>query len=324
LPAEFRGKCCAPLGDLTAEQFAKLVREAADVRLHSKASQFQARARHVGWEQALWEGLFRALGYKHNVWPMQRLGELRSRWINGHTDSSAYEARLLGISGLLPPELTRAHAPADSYLRKIWDHWWRDRDEFADCLLPRSLWRLHGLRPANHPHRRIALASRWVTAGDLPRRLERWCNVEVKNSALPESLLAALQVEPDDFWSWHWTFRSQRLARAQPLVGGTRITDLAINVVLPWLWARALEGKSTAVQSAMHKRYHAWPPAEDNSLLRQARERLLGGAPRKVLATAAAQQGLIQIVRDFCEQSNSLCDHCRLPELVGNIASAKA
>jgi hypothetical protein len=31
---------------------------------------------------------------------------------------------------------------------------------------------------------------------------------------------------------------------------------------------------------------------------------------------AAAQQGLLQIVKDFCENSNSLCAECRFPELV--------
>jgi len=34
------------------------------------------------------------------------------------------------------------------------------------------------------------------------------------------------------------------------------------------------------------------------------------------LKTAAAQQGLMQIVRDFCDHSNALCANCRFPELV--------
>ena len=89
-----------------------------------------------------------------------------------------------------------------------------------------------------------------------------------------------------------------------------------MNVVLPWLWIRAGEGKNQKVQQAIEHRYFAWPPAEDNSLLRLARERLLAGAPRRALSGAAMQQGLIQIVRDFCEHSNALCENCRFPELV--------
>ena len=35
-----------------------------------------------------------------------------------------------------------------------------------------------------------------------------------------------------------------------------------------------------------------------------------------ILTRSAAQQGLIQMVRDFCGQSNAICEHCNLPELV--------
>ena len=65
------------LRELGAERRQQLLQQAGLVRLQSKAAQFQARARQAGWEQSLWEGLFRALGYKHNVWPMQRVAELR-------------------------------------------------------------------------------------------------------------------------------------------------------------------------------------------------------------------------------------------------------
>jgi len=316
LPEELRGECCAPLRTLPQPQLLDLLHQAAQVRLQSKAAQFQARARRVGWEQALWEGLFRALGYKSNVWPMQRLAELRPRWQMPRPQPLALQARLFGISGLLPLDLTRSQQGADQYVRRVWDQWWRERDEFSDCILPRALWRLHGSRPANHPQRRVALASRWALDGDLAAKLERWCARELPDSALAPSLLEALQVPPDDFWSWHCTFRSPRLKKAQPLLGATRVTDLAVNVVLPWLWIRAVEGKNAAMQRALERRYFAWPPAEDNSVLRLARQRLLGATSPRALPGAAAQQGLIQMVRDFCDHSNAVCEQCKLPELV--------
>jgi hypothetical protein len=316
LPEDLRGRCCAPLRQVPAEELKDLLHQAAEVRLHSKAAQFQARARQAGWEQSLWEGLFRALGYKHNVWPMQRLAELRPRWHQPRAQLAGVQARLFGISGLLPVELTRAQTGADGYVRRVWDQWWRERDEYSDCILPRALWRFHGLRPANHPQRRLALATHWAVADDLAFKLEQWCAREVPDAALPVSLLETLQVERDDFWSWHCTFRSARLKKAQPLLGATRMTDLAANVVLPWLWARAAEGKRPDVQRAIEHRYFTWPPAEDNALLRLARQRLLGGAPARALPGAAAQQGLIQMVRDFCDHSNSICENCKLPALV--------
>jgi len=316
LPDPLRGKCCAPLRTLLPSSLLELLHQAARVRLQSKAVQFQARARSVGWEQALWEGLFRALGYKHNMWPMQRLAELRPRWQTPGVAPLVLQARIFGISGLLPAELPRSEAGADHYVRCAWDQWWRERDQFMDCILPRSLWHLHGSRPANHPQRRVALAARWVMQNGLPAKLERWCVRKLPDSALAGSLLETMQVEPDDFWSWHCTFRSPRLKKAQPLLGASRVTDLAVNVVLPWLWIRAVEGPNAAMQRTLERRYFAWPPATDNAVLRLARQRLLGGASPRALPDAATQQGLMQMVRDYCDHSNAICDHCKLPDLV--------
>jgi hypothetical protein len=322
LPENFRGRCAAPLRDLPPEKLSGLLTQAATVRLHGKASAFAARARQAGWEQALWEGLFRALGYKQNVWPMQRLAELRSELHAGKkADALTLQSRLLGIGGLLPTELTRAQSGPDDYLRRVWDFWWREREEFGGLILPRAAWKFNGLRPANHPQRRLALAAHWLAAGNLPARLERWC-VAAESSA--EALLEVLQVERDDFWTWHWTLRSARLAKPQPLLGVTRVTDLAVNVVLPWLWSRAHEGGSVELQREIERRYFSWPAAEDNAVLKLARQRLLSGAGRKLFATAAAQQGLQQIVRDFCDASNAACDACRFPDLVRTWAATPA
>jgi hypothetical protein len=324
LPENLRGKCSAPLRELDETRLRELLHQAAKVRLHSKAAQFEARAKQAGWEQALWEGLFRALGYKHNIWPMQRLAELRPRWVSQNGGALAVQARLFGIGGLLPTELTRTQVSRDGYLRRVWDRWWRERDEFSDCVLPDAMWRFHALRPANHPQRRLALASSWCINAEFVAKLETWCAREIREAELLDSLHEILRVEPDEFWSWHYTFRSARLKKAQPLLGGTRVTDLAVNVVLPWLWVRAAQGKNDALKGRIEQRYFAWPSAEDNSLLRLARQRLLGGASRRVLRGAAAQQGLIQIIRDFCERSNALCDNCQFPKLVRDFAGPRS
>jgi hypothetical protein len=338
LPEKLRGKCSAPLRELDEPQLAGLLHQAARVRLEAKAAQFSARARHAGWEQALWEGLFRALGYKHNAWPMQNLAESRLLWSSGAKSPFAFQARLLGISGLLPAELTRSQKSSDTYLRRVWDCWWRERDEFADCTLPRAVWKFHGLRPANHPQRRFALAAHWLADKDFISKIENWCATEIPDgraapprrradrqvspTKLVSSLQEILQVERDEFWSWHWTFKSARLPKQQPLLGGTRATDLAVNAILPWLWARAAEGKNATLRLEIERRYFDWPAAEDNAVLKLARQRLLGTSNRRVLRNAAEQQGLMQIVRDFCEHSNAVCDDCRLPAMAAEFRAA--
>ncbi|MEY4386251.1 MAG: hypothetical protein RLY20_1534 [Verrucomicrobiota bacterium] len=330
LPEAFRGRCAAPLRELDETSLLELLRQAALVRLAGKAAQFAARARESGWEQSLWEGLFRALGYKHNTWPMQRLAELRPRWTEGAGSATELQARLLGLANLLPTELTRAELGADHFLRQLWDIWWRARDTFEDCQLPRTLWRLHGIRPLNHPQRRLALAAHWAAEKQLIPRLEDWGiaiaaspqsaaepSRKVPSSAKsPLRLLEILHPPRDDFWSHHFTLRSARCAKPQLLLGEARVTDLAINVILPWLHARAKEGRNTALQAALESSYSYWPAAEDNATLKLARQRLLGSTSGKLFSTAAAQQGLLQIVRDFCDHSNAICDACRFPELV--------
>ena len=324
LPENLRGKCSAPLREFTAPELAELLHAAARVRFQNKAGAMLARGRHAGWEQALWEHLFRALGYKHNAWPMQNLAESRPRWATHAQSAFEIQARLFGVSGLLPDELTRAQESADTFLRRAWDAWWRDRDALADCVLPRAVWKFHGLRPANHPQRRLALASHWLASESLADKIEAWCLAEIPERGWLASLHAILQVERDEFWSWHWTFKSARLARPQPLLGEARVTDLAVNVVLPWLWVRAREGGNEGLVREVERRFFAWPAAEDNSLLKLARQRLLGTTSARVLRGAAQQQGLIQIIRDFCEHSNAACSDCRFPELVGGWRTARS
>jgi hypothetical protein len=301
------------LKELNDQQLNDLLNQAAFVRFQSKAKQFQARARQAGWEQALWEGLFRALGYKHNTWPMQRLAELLLLQ-DGARDPLAIQARLLGIGGLLPDQLTSAERATMVYVRRLWDHWWRERNSWFDQMLPKSVWRFNGIRPANHPQRRLALASHWLTKKSINLDLENWSTKTIPDKELASSLHKLLQAD-DDFWSWHWTLRSAGLKAAQPLLGPPRLTDLAVNVILPSLWSRAAEGKNTTTQEQIERRLFAWPAGEDNVVLKLARRRLLDSA-RKLSPKAAIQQGLLQVVRDFCEQSNALCQNCRFPELV--------
>ena len=316
LPEALRGKCSAPLRELSESRLAELLRAAAKVRFENKANAILARARNSGWEQALWENLFRALGYKNNIWPMLSLAETKPQWSRGAESAFEIQSRLLGVSGLLPDELTRAQKSSDTFLRRAWDLWWRDRDAFAECALPRAVWKFHGLRPANHPQRRLALASHWLASGNLVPKIENWCATELPEKQLVESLHEIFRVERDDFWSWHWTFKSERLAKPQPLLGTARGTDLAVNVVLPWLWIRAKEGGNEKLQAEIERRFFAWPAAEDNSVLKLARQRLLGTSSARALKGAAQQQGLMQIILDFCEHSNAVCADCRFPDLV--------
>ena len=179
------------------------------------------------------------------------------------------------------------------------------------------MWRFAGLRPANHPIRRLALLAHWLARDDLPARLEQWLQIDCPKSKLASTLNETLAVQPENFWKHHWTFRSPRQPKPCTLLGATRGTDLAINVILPWFHASATAGNYTNMQTRIATRYAEWPPAQDNAILKLARERLFG-IPRR-LATAAAQQGLIQITRDYCDHAPATCEDCNFPDLVRSL-----
>lgn len=312
-PEELKGECCAPLARLTASDAQELLLQAGALRFQAKARAIEARARQCGWEQALWEGLFRGLGYKQNVWPMQRLAELLPELRAKGDSVHALQAKLLGTANLMPESLA-LDAP-QSYSRRLWDHWWRERGRLSEAILPKTLWRFNGLRPANQPQRRLALAAHWLASDSLVARLEDWFVAEKPEGALVDSLLACLQPPQDEFWSAHWSFHSPPLAKPQPLLGESRLTDLAVNVVLPWFWMRASAGQNERLRRAAERRFCDWPLGQDNSVLRLARQRLFGQAGAPWIKSAAAQQGLLQVVRDCCNYSNAVCAQCPFPDL---------
>lgn len=317
-PESLAGNCSGPLRTLPVAAVTQILQQAAQARLLRKAEQIQARARQVGWDGALWEGLFGALGYKRNVWPMRRLGELLEPLRNDAGSDPAsiitLQARFLGVSGLMPVELPSGGV--GEYLRGIWNVWWREAEAYREWQIPKGLWTLGGIRPANHPQRRVATAAHWAARPDLPQRLDGWVKRAIESPDLVASLSEIVQVAHDPFWSFHWTLKSKTFRQPQPLLGEQRMTDLAINVVLPWLYVRALAGKNEALARAVEARYFLWPSGEDNSVLKLARERLFGGASPRILRSAAQQQGVLQIVRDFCDHSDAACHHCQFPELL--------
>ncbi len=318
LPPDTLGRCCAPLRQTPPAVVEALVREAALSRLRRKAAEMTARARHAGWDRALWEGLFQALGYKHNGWPLRRVAEVVLAPGLESADLWTWEARLLGLSGLISPHRL-GRGDGAGHVRRLWDSWWRERDRWSDQLLPLSVWRLAGVRPANHPQRRLALAARWLSQGTLPDQLQSWLLEDSGGTpAWVRGLYHRLRPnpEPDSYWNHHWTLRSPAVAGRCPLLGMTRSTDLAVNVILPWLHARTEAGRQSELRGRVEARYLAWPPGQENARLGMARNRLFGGIPPDLSLTAAMQQGLLQIVRDFCEPAGPLCSDCPFPSLV--------
>ena len=99
---------------------------------------------------------------------------------------------------------------------------------------PRAFGTLSGIRPPNHPQRRLALAAHWLAKGNsgksnLPQKLEKWLERQIESPDLLTSVSEILEVGHDAFWSYHSTFRSTPARQAQQLLGEQRVTDIAIT-----------------------------------------------------------------------------------------------
>ncbi len=192
-------------------------------------------AENHGREEALFQELAAALGYKQNKLPFTLLAQrLPVAVLRTHDDIA--EALLFGVSGFLAaPDLSVYESGTRVYLRTLWDQWWRHRDEMQRLVLPEKLWRLSGARPLNHPQRRLgalaAIAREWpqflhsLGETDAPSRPRRLSFIRLRHP----------------FWNHHYTLTSEAASPEMALVGESRVSEILANVVIPFLSAEGAD-----------------------------------------------------------------------------------
>lgn len=297
------GRCSAPLRDFGAERAESLLLSAARHRLQRKSQRWLRLAAAHGADEALYQMLAMALGYRENQLPFQLIAQrLPLRLLRANSDHAA--AWMLGLGGFLHgrefgPEAKRTRR----YLRSTWESWWPKRGEWTRLILPRGAWRLGGTRPSNHPQRRLAAMAALVRAWPKVRAL-------LKSK---DPTTAAQNVLPelgDSFWEHHFTLTSARQARPISLIGSSRIAEILANVIYPAILPS---------RAAAWEQYIRLPAELTNRRVETAAARLFGGNAvfrRAVPRTVAVQQGLLQIYEDFCLRDASDCARCSFPERV--------
>ena len=251
--------------------------------------------------QALYEALAEALGFHANQIPM-RLVAQRLPWAKLRAlKPQARLAHLFGLAGFLPNEsVTRLHAEPREWLRELWEIWWKARGALDYALLPRSQWKLAGLRPLNRPERRLAALAQIVPL--IPKLL-----TALKGHDADEFANHLLAIR-DPFWEKHATLTGSPLATSCRLIGEERVHDILINVVWPMVSLDAPAAADTGLGRIK---------AASSSAARVASQRLLLSAlTPKQTREALVQQGLLQIFRDYCQTDCSRCQDCTFPELV--------
>jgi hypothetical protein len=263
-----------PLRTIHPDEKIRWLESAGEERLRLKAERFAFAMRSKEPNQLLWEELMAALGYKNNKAPFRKLGAILplARLQNlAQTPDEAY-ALLLGLSGLLPDNPDPAlDSQTRRFIRSIWDLWWKQNEALKEQTLAKSEWTLAGIRPVNHPVRRLMAAAHYA--------------FKIPELACHDKLLTMF---PANHWNTHISWK----ARCKPtaLVGTSRANALVTNILVPW---RAATG-------AMELNLDQLPVEPINSIIRQTAHTLFGpDHPPRVYKSALARQGLVQVFHDY-------------------------
>jgi hypothetical protein len=281
-----------PMAGKNPDKIVQTLEQAGMERLRQKTQRMAWLMQQRGEEQALYEETAAALGYKNNKAPFRRLAREMplSALAQYGTDWQTIYAVLLGVSGLLPKQPgAKWSQESKACFRSLWDCWWREEHKWEDVpRMSRSDWNFSGLRPLNHPVRRLCALAQWVAGGFFqnvdavspPRspqqRKTRWGHRVYASCAVNKC-----------FWTEHvgWTGTPKKAE----LVGKGRLQAIELNVFIPF---RLVKGDSSALDSL-----HVEPV---NSVIKETAYTLFGpDHSPKLYRSALARQGLIQIFNDF-------------------------
>jgi hypothetical protein len=294
-------ECGTPLAQLAPDRLVTLLEAAAQFRLCRKAARLQREGALN--DEALFQGIAEALGYRHNKQPFILLAQNFPLATLRALPSTEAESLLFGGAGWLSRseliDFTRLPSDTRDYLRALWTAWWAQRDEWEPLTLPEGSWNCRGARPANHPQRRLAALAAIVRHWPAIRALTRSCDVR--------GIQGFFELLTHPYWDHHYTLTSQRSATRMALVGESRVTELLANLFFP----AALSSEPRFWAS-----YTDLAAPEPSERLTLAAQRLLGPAPglRRLLKRVVYQQGLLQLFDDHCLPAAGRCTACGLCE----------
>src|ERR1700736_1759205 len=159
IPLARPGRCQAPLGNLPEERVRSVLDAAAQFRLQKKAARIRVKIDNQGMNEALFQEIAAALGYKENKLPFTLIAQ-RGSLKSLREDPDDAEATLFGLAAFLEtPDLGVYKTSVKDYVRQLWDRWWPHREAMQRLILPAKISKLSSTRPTNHPQRRLAALS---------------------------------------------------------------------------------------------------------------------------------------------------------------------
>ncbi len=298
------GRCAYVFKELSDDLIEEILLAATRFRLEQKARRLHRTEKVHGKDQALFQGMAEALGYRRNAFPLRVLSQQAP--IGELTKLSApmeIDALLFGLAGFLeaPHHVESDREETTRYQRDLWSAWWRQREGWRRADPTHLPWKTVGVRPQNHPQRRLAALSQLVAAW------KPFARIVLEDDLNPRAIESFLTQLSHPYWDRHYTLKAPA-RKPLALIGPSRARDILINQILPLRNHRESE--------ASWECYRRLGASQSNEKLRRAALRLFGDDPRhqRFQRKAYHQQALLQIYDDFCLRDASGCEDCPFPE----------
>lgn len=249
------------------------------------------------WQQTFFVVLARALGFGLNADPFEILGRsLPLNYLRRHCDDIfQLEAIIFGQAGMFSPLMV----DGDSYYQRLYAEYTFLSNKYGLAPPSGCLWKMSRTRPANFPHRRMALLA--VYSSHIDNIFSKILEAEGDLELLSE----AFSLSPSSYWERHYSFSSGKkeggILQQRCLTSAT-LSLIFINAVVPIYQAYgAMCGKTSLMQAARRLLYSL--PAESNSIIRA------WGLVGIRADNAADSQALLCLTKNYCRAS--LCHQCR-------------
>jgi hypothetical protein len=275
-PDAWQEPCFGALARLGTEAVGLTLDRLGDLRFRQKAEAFRQALSAEDQDQVLYAAVLEALGYGGQREAFARLAEeLPYRRLRaaaaGHTGGQA--AVHLETALLAAAAVAASAAP--------------------------GLWRLRGLRPANHPRRRLVGAARLLARAH--QGLAAYARASLTDDLSPAAAIRAWMAGGGDDGS-------------PALIGRSRAVELLVNGVLPFLAAGGT-GADDALQGRALALFHRLPAPGSYGATAHLERALAPEGGRRLTGSARRQQGLLYLLRQYCRQGGCVGD-CALSQSV--------
>jgi uncharacterized protein DUF2851 len=319
--------CRKFLEEQDQDSLIKILDSAGDLRMRRKKDDFKRRIEKDGFDQAFYEGVMEAMGYKQSRYAFRelarrvRLEELMRFDMPNRRGTDAMAAILLGTAGLLQ-EISQSSFDDETahYVQEIYKYWKRAEQTFHQRRLIGFCWYPSSTRPANFPARRLtAIASFFHYFGHSLSAFLLKPVREIESTRTCHIIRQWLELFSKPlhiYWSYHFQFESHKFTAPRKLIGKERSKILIVNVVLPCLLACSELNGDNGLEASLHRVYREHPLLCENSITRLMKHRLFGVSDRTkaLIRTAHRQQALHHFFYDFCDNRDASCSRCELKQ----------